>query len=57
MISDALNEAIADIDFYLHDKHFSTYYNGQVRSDLQKVVQDMMSILETLDTPPNKVIE
>ena len=52
MISDALNEAIADIDFYLHDKHFSTYYNGQVRTDLQKVVQDMMSILETLDTPP-----
>jgi len=52
MISDALNEAIADLDYYLHDEHFGIYYTRQTRADLQKVVQDMMSILEILDTPP-----
>ena len=50
MISDALS--VADIDFYLNDANYGTYYTGQVKTDLTKLVEDMMSILETLDTPP-----
>jgi len=52
MISDSLDIAIADIDFYLHDGHYGIYYTGQVRTDLLRLIDDMMSILETLDTPP-----
>jgi len=52
MISDSLEVAIADIDFYLHDGHFGIYYTGQIRTDLLRLVEDMKAILETLDTPP-----
>lgn len=52
MVSDSLSVAIADIDYYLNDKHYGIYYTSQVKTDLTKLVEDMMSILETLDTPP-----
>ena len=51
MISDSLSIAIADIDYYLNDAKHGIYYTGQVKNDLLKLVEDMMSILETLDTP------
>ena len=57
MISDSLEVAIADIDFYLHDKHFGMYYTGQVRTDLLSLVEDMKNILKTLDAQPDKVME
>ena len=50
MISDALS--VADIDFYLNDKHYGIYYTGHVRTDLLRLVEDLKAILETLDTPP-----
>ena len=57
MISDSLDVAIADIDFYLNDKHYVMYYTGQTRSDLLSLIEDMKAILETLDHPNNKVMK
>jgi len=52
MISDSLEVAIADLDYYLNDGHFGIYYTGQVRTDLLRLVEDMKNILSTLDQPP-----
>ena len=56
MISDTLEEAIYDIEYYLTDNHFGTYYQGQVRADIEKLVKEMKQVLKTLDAPP-KVIK
>ena len=52
MISDSLEVAIADLDYYLHDQHYGIYYTGQTRADLLRLVDDMKNILKTLDQPP-----
>jgi len=57
MISDSLEVAIADLDYYLHDQHYGIYYTGQTRADLLSLVEDMKNILKTLDQPHNKIMK
>jgi hypothetical protein len=53
MISDALSDAITDIDWYLNNPTYPNTYSGSLRERILKLRNDMGEMLRELDTPPD----
>jgi len=51
MISDALSEAVDEIDRYLHHDHFDGVYAGDLRRDLKALRDQMDAMRRRLDLP------
>jgi len=53
MISDVLAEATTKIDRYLSDDVFANCYEGEMRTRILKLRDEMESVRIVLDTPPS----
>lgn len=51
MVSDVLFEASTQIQYYLSNPTFADTYVGDIRSKIARLVQDMDSLRQELDTP------
>lgn len=52
MISDVLFEAVQDLDRYLNDKFYDTWYKGAFRERIIKLRNEAEAIRIELDKPP-----
>ena len=52
VISDVLADALDRIREYLDDPVYATMYDGELRNDIERVVQQMERLRVELDRPP-----
>jgi hypothetical protein len=52
VISDVLADAVDRIREYLDDPVYATMYAGELRNDIERVVQQMDRLRAELDRPP-----